>query len=56
MLGRGGAVVVTVALLALTAALLRPASTAPILAANGEPLPGSVAELTTVNTGGHDLD
>ena len=55
VLGRGGAVVVTVALLALTAALLRPASTAPILAANGEPLPGSVAELTTVNTGGHDL-
>jgi pimeloyl-ACP methyl ester carboxylesterase len=55
VLGRGGAVAVTVALLALTAALLRPASTAPILAANGEPLPGSVAELTTVNTGGHDL-
>ena len=55
VLGRGGAVLVTVALLALTAALLRPASTAPILAANGEPLPGSVAELTTVNTGGHDL-
>jgi pimeloyl-ACP methyl ester carboxylesterase len=55
VLGRGGAVLVTVALLALTAALLRPASTAPILAANGEPQPGSVAELTTVNTGGHDL-
>ena len=55
VLGRGGAVVVTAALLALTAALLRPASTAPILAANGEPLPGSLAELTTVNAGGHDL-
>ena len=55
LLGRGGAVVATMALVALTAALLRPASTAPILASNGEPLPGSVAELTTVNTGGHDL-
>lgn len=43
------------ALVALAVALARPATTAPIVGADGEPLPGSVAELTTVDLGGHDL-
>lgn len=55
VLRRAGAVVVGVALLALVAGLARPATTAPITGADGERLPGSVAELTTVNLGGHDL-
>lgn len=49
------AAVVAVALLVLTGALLRPASTDPIRAANGSPLAGSVAELTRVDVGGHPL-
>jgi proline iminopeptidase len=51
---RSGTAVGTVGLLALTAALLRPASTEPIRAANGT-LAGSVAELTRVEVGGHNL-
>jgi proline iminopeptidase len=47
--------VITAGLLLLVAGLLRPASTAPILAANGGHLRGSVAELTRVRIGGHDL-
>ncbi|MFZ1286077.1 MAG: alpha/beta hydrolase, partial [Candidatus Phosphoribacter sp.] len=42
-------------LVALTAGLARPATTAAITAADGGPLPGSVAELTTVDIGGHEL-
>ena len=38
----------------LGAALARPASTDPILGADGKPLPGSIAELTAVPIGGHD--
>jgi pimeloyl-ACP methyl ester carboxylesterase len=38
----------------LVVALLRPASTAPILGADGSPLPGSIAELVTVPIGGVD--
>ncbi len=55
VLRRTGAVIVAVALVALTAGLARPAATAAITGADGEPLPGSVAELTKVNLGGHDL-
>lgn len=55
VLGRSGAVVVALALLALAAAVARPASTAAILTANGADLEGSVAELTQVQAGGHDL-
>lgn len=43
-----------VALIALTLLLLWPASTPPILDANGRPLPGSIAELTTVRIGGQE--
>jgi pimeloyl-ACP methyl ester carboxylesterase len=52
---RGTVLVLTTALVvALGAALARPAATAPILGADGEPLPGSIAELVKVRIGGHD--
>lgn len=46
---------VTVGLLGLTLGIARPATTPQILAADGTPLSGSVAELTQVPIGGHDL-
>jgi proline iminopeptidase len=46
---------VIVGLVALTLAIVRPERTDPILAADGGPLAGSVAELTRVEVGGHDL-
>lgn len=52
---RSVAVITTIALLTFTVALVRPARTDPIVDANGEPIPGSVAELTTVDVNGHDL-
>ena len=52
---RGVTALVTVGLLVLTAALLRPASTAPIRDARGHSLAGSVAELSRLRVGGHDL-
>jgi pimeloyl-ACP methyl ester carboxylesterase len=52
---RTGIALLGVGLLALTVALIRPAGTEPILAADGEPGSGSVAELTRVTVGGHDL-
>jgi pimeloyl-ACP methyl ester carboxylesterase len=55
VLGRTGGAVAAVALLTVTAAVARPATTAPITGPDGETLPGSVAELTTVDVGGHDL-
>jgi proline iminopeptidase len=42
------------AVLALLAGLLRPASTEPITDASGAPVPGSVAELVSVEIGGHE--
>ncbi len=56
-LGRAGWVLTvlgTVALLAVGGAIARPASTQPIVGADGAHLPGSVAELATVPIGGHD--
>lgn len=48
--------VVTGLVLAVIAVLATlPASTDPIVTADGEAVPGSVAELTTVETGGHEL-
>ena len=44
----------TVAVVALAVALTIPGSTAPILGVDGQPLPGSIAELTTVTIGGHE--
>jgi proline iminopeptidase len=53
--GRGTSLVAaTVIVVALGALLARPASTSPILGADGDPLPGSIAELTAVRIGGHD--
>ncbi|HYN56941.1 MAG TPA: alpha/beta hydrolase [Motilibacterales bacterium] len=47
-------VLATVVVVALGAALARPARTAPILGADGAPLPSSIAELTAVPIGGHE--
>ncbi len=55
ILRRTGAATVALSLTALTAGLARPATTAPITGADGEPVPGSIAELTTVHLGDHDL-
>ncbi len=55
VLRRTGAVIAAVALVALTAGLARPATTAAITTAGGDPVPGSVAELTTVDLAGHEL-
>ncbi len=54
-LRRTGAGIVGLSLVALIAGLARPATTAPITGPDGQPVPGSVAELTTVDVGGHDL-
>ena len=51
---RAATVVTAVALLALTAGIMRPASTDPILSATRTPMAGSVAELIRVPVGGHD--
>lgn len=56
-LGVGGwaaTAVLAVALAAAAVAIARPATTAPILGTDGRPLPGSVAELTSVVIGGHE--
>ena len=47
--------VVGLALIALSIGLARPASTAPIVDANGDQVAGSIAELTSVESNGHDL-
>ena len=49
------AAVTTVALIGLGILLSRPAATAPILDAGGQPRGGSIAELSTVDAGGKDL-
>ena len=54
VLGRGVAAAAALGLLFVAAAILRPATTAPIVDPDGEPLPDSIAEVTTVELGGHD--
>ncbi len=44
----------TLALIAVAVLVARPATTQPIIGPDGEPLPGSIAELITVPIGGHD--
>lgn len=51
---RGVLALATVAVIALVGGLLRPASTEAIFGSDGEPVPGSVAELAEVQIGGHD--
>ena len=53
-LGWTPAAIAGLALIALAVAILWPASTPPILAADGKPLPGSIAEVTRVRIGGRD--
>jgi proline iminopeptidase len=45
--------IVAVAVLGLAVLIARPASTAPIAGADGQPVVGSIAELTSVPIGGH---
>ncbi|HEX6247063.1 MAG TPA: alpha/beta hydrolase [Nocardioidaceae bacterium] len=54
-LRRTVAIVTGLALVVLAVVVARPATTEPILTADGQPVAGSVAELTEVETGGHDL-
>lgn len=46
--------VLTLLVLALAVLITMPASTPPILGADGRPLPGSIAELTTINVDGSE--
>ena len=52
---RGVAVATGLVLVALAAFVARPATTDPIVDADGQTVAGSVAELTRVEIGGHDL-
>ena len=52
---RGVAVVVAIGLVVLGVFVARPGSTAAIVGADGQPVPGSVAELARAEIGGHDL-
>jgi pimeloyl-ACP methyl ester carboxylesterase len=54
LLRRGALGIATLAVVALLAGLLRPASTAPIVDADGNNILGSIAELVDVHIGGHD--
>ena len=54
-LRRSVAVGTGLALVLLAGLVARPATTDPILAADGRPVPGSVAELTELEVDGHDL-
>src|SRR5690606_27215544 len=51
---RGVLVLSTVAVVLLAGGLLRPASTEPIVGADGDEVPGSIAELVEVPIGGPD--
>ncbi len=52
---RGVAVLAAVGLVAFTALLARPASTDAIVDADGHRVPGSIAELSTLDVNGHEL-
>jgi proline iminopeptidase len=51
---RGFLAISTLAVVALVAGILRPASTEAILGEDGQPVAGSIAELVDVRIGGHD--
>jgi pimeloyl-ACP methyl ester carboxylesterase len=46
--------ILTLAVVGLAVLVALPGSTPPVLGANGQPVPGSIAELTTVKLGGHE--
>jgi proline iminopeptidase len=46
--------ILTLAVVGLAVLVALPASTPPVLGADGQPVPGSIAELTTVELGGHE--
>jgi pimeloyl-ACP methyl ester carboxylesterase len=46
--------ILTLAVISLAVLVALPGSTPPVLGANGQPVPGSIAELTTVELGGHE--
>lgn len=54
-LGRVGAAACGFLLIVVAALVARPASTDAIVGADGDPLPGSIAELTTVEHDGHEM-
>lgn len=51
---QGGTLLLVIGMAGLAALLTRPGSTDPIVEPDGTPVPGSVAELTTVQLGGHE--
>ena len=53
-LRRGGAALASAGLIGLAVLVLMPASSPPVSGANGDPLPGGIAEMTSVNIGGHE--
>ena len=55
IVGRIGAVAIALVFVATFAVIAQPASTDPIVDADGNEVVGSVAELTTVEANGHDL-
>ena len=46
--------ILALAVIGLAVLVALPASTPPVMGANGQPVPGSIAELTTVELGGHE--
>src|SRR5690606_33346393 len=44
----------SLAVIALALLIARPATTAPVIGTDGEPVAGSIAELATVSVGGHE--
>jgi proline iminopeptidase len=54
LLRRGVAALTTLGLVALAALIALPATTPPVLGSDGRPVPGSIAELTTVRLGGKE--
>jgi proline iminopeptidase len=46
--------ILTLAVIGLAVLVVVPPSTPPVLGANGQPIPGSIAELTTVDLGGQE--
>ncbi len=51
---RGGAALATAGLIGLLILVLLPASTPAVLGEGGQPVPGGIAEMTSVPIGGHD--